>query len=241
MVIVHVRMQRARTPNLTLDDPPVTTTNHHDTGDFVLLDKDLYTGAVSEIKRYVIFRFESPLYFATLDLFKSKVSASLGTLGVGKNLVEVENPKKVVILNAASKCDIDIEHVESSVDNDKDNENELHVPIVTTLSLTNVSSDTTLEDNDFHKQESCDDVISSPCIVVDCTSMSFIDTGGAKLLGVLQAECAKKGARLLLAGCSADVRTRLVRVLQCATLVSTSLYPSVQDALVAIEDDCSIV
>ena len=108
--------------------------------------------------------------------------------------------------------------------------------------LSNIESNTADITSNSHsikaKTRSNTDVTS---IIVDCSAISFVDTGGAKLLGLLHGEYGKVGVRLILAGCGGDAMERLERVAQCKKLVEEGVYPSVQDAVIDVLGKVSVM
>ncbi|KAJ8046200.1 Prestin [Holothuria leucospilota] len=66
-------------------------------------------------------------------------------------------------------------------------------------------------------------------IIINCTSFSFVDYDGAKMLAAVIEECKQKGVTVLLANCTDIVRDAFLRIVQSEELAAV-FYPSLIDA-----------
>lgn len=205
-------------------------------GNFVLLNSSCYS-SVSALSKAIVFQFNGPIYFATNALFKQRLfaatakdSATSLKSSSGNNCEtkliddgavprdnhftesgherETSNGANVDKSNVgAADCGIELSQVETA-----DNEDKVDEPL--------------------NLQKSGDKYNS---IVINCCCVSFMDSSGAKMIAQLREQFDKSGMRLVLACCSEDVLMQLKCVPQCRSLCSDSVFPSVQDALVALQ------
>ncbi|KAK2163614.1 hypothetical protein LSH36_76g00078 [Paralvinella palmiformis] len=180
---------------------PYSTLLGRSTQDNVLLDSKKYskTSQLSDTIR--IFRFEAPLYFATIDLFQEKLfSATVKPSVVRTRIIKgkIDDPKA----NGAEVID------------------EENKPNDSTVIVQRVQPD----------EHSKDDVLNIGTIIVDCTSMTFVDTSGAISLGKLDREYRLAGIRFILANTCETVKNTIKNVKECSTL---TVCPSVYDAVIS--------
>ena len=184
-----------------------------------------------------IFCFNGPVYFATVDIFRSELfkatvspseiksintSASFGNGNEGQELMTVLHTD----LEDPSDCNW-LDH-EASNDDHKLSESEGYDKGNPPTPLTFVGKE---------NQGNATKSKIAHAIIIDCCRIPFIDTVGAKCFSTLRADYDQFGVSLLLAGCTEDVRAQFMRMPQCEGLVASSLYPSVYDAIAACKRD----
>lgn len=233
LVLMHFRMQRPATCELSINED-----------DMIFLDKKSYSKCAVK-DRMAIFRFEAPIYFATLDVFKERLfrtTISLAYLksqsvddgsqmiplptvviddtGVLLQLVKDEgSPSEAVIQNELNHSELNSSAVES-----RDGVGFASLP-----NRDNLIDKDVVPDLQAKRQ-------LPTSIVVDCSAVPFVDTSGAKLLAHLHGEYSNFNIRFLLANCCSDVIKQLKCIDQCKSLVSDSVFPSIQDVIVAVGD-----
>lgn len=235
LILVHFQMQRPQKVKLYVNKE-----------DEICLDQKRYSNC-QPVEDAVIFHFESPLYFATLDVFKeqlfsstvslsflkSKAASVNGRVVVGAEVVVDAGDMPLQVVTTGGNVDEIIQnetnHLErkQSSDNCKDNiidvvSNQVDVKEVVKNEKSNEGNQVKLDKPVPHN------------IIVDCSAIPFLDTSGAKLLAQLHSEYSKFDIRFLLANCCNNVIQQLKAVDLCKTLVMGSVYPSIQDALFAL-------
>ncbi len=169
----------------------------------------------SSLAGTVILHFQSPLYFATLELFKEKIRQLLlqqfdrTHTYVGKQNGSMGN---------YSKNDQHIEMETECLDPGKD---------VTFDHVIPNRSEGIAFDKTEHRSP-----LSS--IIVDASGIGFMDTPGAHCLASMYRECQDRGVTLAVAAANESVRSLLERVPLCQTLLNEATYPSIQDAILAL-------
>ena len=158
VLMVIVRTQRPYSTKLV-----VSTDNR-------ILDYKQYANLTNLTNTIQIFKFEAPLYFATIDLFKNKLCSAMSS---GPNIG----------------------------DDPKDGTCETH--------------------------GTCEQ--ATRAIVIDCSSISFIDTSGAKTLGELSKKYFETGTKFLLANLNETARRTVHHTEQC---VGLCMFPTVYDAII---------
>jgi len=213
------------------------------TDDFLFLDSSRYHH-VSSLKDTAIFRFGSPLYFATLDVFKKQLFASSVSISALRAREKLTNKGKHIVVavkvvdgkppletsDIDGKCkagDVVVE-VESSAEKKKSKDQLAGAPD----GPNNGGSALLLEpvNGKLGNDEACD--IKN--IIVECSTIPFVDTAGCRLLAQMHGEYCKFGVKFILAGCCDDVVNSLKKVDQCQTLCKEALYPSVHSAVLCL-------
>jgi len=205
--------------------------------DFLFLDSGHYSH-VSALKDTAVFRFGSPVYFATLAVFKKKLFASTVSLAELRARQKLANKYKDVF--PAVEVAGEKSHVETDCEGSKvigmQNSDENVKSKEQCDGLNNAESDLMSdavdgkEGNVMKQGEACD--IKN--IIVECSTIPFIDTSGCTMLAQLHAEYNKHGVKFVLAGCCDDVVSTLKRVEPCHTLCKEALYPSLQSAVLCL-------
>lgn len=213
--------------------------------DFLFLDSGHYSH-ISTLKGTAVFRFGSPIYFATLTLFKKKLFASTVSLSELKARQKLANKQKndvsvVEVINGKAPvethCDGNNkatgmqnleENVKSKDQCDDVPEGQNHGESVLIPEPVGGKEDIAVE-----QCEVCD--IKN--IIVDCSVIPFIDTSGCTMLAQLHAEYNKYSIKFVLTCCCEDVVSTLKRVERCQTLCNEALYPSVQSAVLCLHHD----
>jgi len=188
-----------------------------------------------------VFSFRSPLYFATLALFKQQLFTSSISLSELRARQKLANKKQKNVLvsvektngKAAVETNYDgNDHVIGDVNakenmNSKDQSDSMPMGENSGESLNS-------KDGSNMKQDEARDVQN---IIVECSAIPFVDTAGCLLLAQLHAEYGKHGIRFVLAGCCDTVVSSLKRADQCQKLCKEELYPSVQSAVLCLHCD----
>jgi len=214
--------------------------------DFLFLDSSHYSNS-SCLTGTAVFSFRSPLYFATLALFKQQLfasSISLSELKARQKLVKKQQKNLFVSVEKSdgkaaveTGCDgngqvTDVGNAKESM-NSKDQSDSLPVGENNGESAL-VEELVDSKDGSNVKQSEKGDVQN---IIVECSAISFVDTAGCTLLAQLHTEYGTHGIRFVLAGCCDDVVRSLKRVDQCQKLCKDDLYPSVQSAVLCLHCD----
>jgi len=194
----------------------------------------------------VVFHFVSPLYFATLAIFKQQLFASSISLSQLKARQMVANKQQnaVVSLETAGGKAVEIECDGNGkvIDGGSANED---------MKLKNEPGDMPVGENNGESalmppesadgKDDCntkwDETGNVQNIILECNAIPFVDTAGSMLLAQLHGEYGKHGVRFVLAGCSDDMVRSLKRVEQCQSLCNEALYPSVQSAVLCLHRD----
>ena len=71
-------------------------------------------------------------------------------------------------------------------------------------------------------------------LILDCSTVSFVDLLGAKCLATLESDLKKEQVSLIMAACSAHVIEQLERCGFFSTCPRENLYPSVLDAVLSV-------
>ena len=210
---------------------PYTTSLAKHAEDGVYLDVKK-TKASQQNDSVRIFKFDSPLYFATIDLFEEKLYKSTVSLSDLKKQSKLAAKKQDKQGKAGCQCGREI--VNKDADNgslgDKSepfNETEF-CSVNTKLTVANDTSHSC----ECHREASEKLVVK--VIVVDCSCVAFGDTPGARLLAKLHTQYGECGVRFVLASCTERLQSLMVRVPECQALIEgDSLYPSLNDAVIA--------
>ena len=212
--------------------------------DFLFLDSNLYNH-VSTLKGTAVFRFGSPVYFATLALFKKELFANTVSLSELKARKKLANRQKDVFIVVevtdgkapmGTNCDghskmIGVQKSEESIkskdhcDGLPEGQNDGECALV--LEPEPVDD----KEGNFLKQGEVSDIKN---IIVECSAIPFIDTSGCTMLAQLHAEYNKHGIKFVLAGCCDDVVSSLKRAEPCHALYKEALYPSIQSAVLCL-------
>lgn len=204
-------------------------------GNFVLLNSSCYS-SVSALNKVIIFQFNGPVYFATNALFKRRLFAAtvknsattLKSTGVNNCESKLTDDSAVHCKNHRAKS----EHEQETSNCAGVNENGIIAADVGVELSQNEKADTEDKvDEPLNRDENSDKCNS---IVINCCCVSFVDSSGAKMIAQLHEHFKKSEIRLVLACCTEDVLMQLKCVPQCRSLCSDSVFPSVQDALVAL-------
>jgi len=190
-----------------------------------------------------VLRFNFPVYFATLAVFKQQLFASSVSLSELKARQVFANKEKdafgfVESANGKAVTETDCDESGKVIDVGSGKED---------MKLKNESDGLPVEEhsgecalmpdgkdsNNTKHGKTCD--IQN--IVVECNAIPFVDTAGCMMLAQLHAEYGKHGIRFILAGCSDDVVSSLKRVEQCQSLCNDAIYPSVQSAVLCLHCD----
>ena len=216
LVVVHFRMQR-----------PHSTVLVQNQTDGIFLEDDLYRECHSR-NDVALFRFESPLYFATLDVFKEQlfaktVSVSYLKLKAKKNLSNANHEQHNGVSN--NKANKIISNVDSG-----NVVGHLVEEIIVDVKSTEVIIGSHVD------QEASNMSLLTPVkwIILDCSAITFLDTSGAKLLAHLYSEYSNFKITLALAECRHDIVEKLKKVDLCKQIVDQSLYPTIQDAVLSL-------
>jgi len=205
--------------------------------DFLFLDSGHYNN-VSSLTGTVLFRFSSPVYFATLAVFKQKLFASSispSELMMRKTLANKQDVCVFVKIadvkdSVKTNCDGNAKVVDGGTAQENMKSAEL------TVGENNGESAILPEPVD-HKDDSNKKQGNIQNIIVECSAIPFVDTAGCRLLAQLHADYGKHGIRFVLAGCCEDVVRSLMRVKQCQTLCKDGLYPTIHSAVLCLHDD----
>ena len=218
------------------------------TDDFLFLDSSRYHH-VSSLKDTAIFRFGSPLYFATLDVFKKQLfacSISLSVLRAREKLTkklkqnvtvfaEVSVGKAPLETNVQSKSgDVSV-MVESAEESKKSNDDSDGTSDAQNNVGSALMSEQDGDEGGSMKHGGVECEIRN--IIVECSTVPFIDTAGCGVLAKLHGEYGKHGVRLILAGCCDDVVRTLRRAEECRALCNEGLYPNVHSAVLHLHCD----
>lgn len=212
--------------------------------DFLFLDSDHYS-RVSSLKGTAVFRFTSPVYFATLSVFKQQLfanSISLSELKARQILViEQKNVVVSVKIDGEKAVETDCDENGKVIDGESAKEN---------MKLKNESGDLPVGENNGESalmpvpddgtdgsNTKWDETSDIQNIIVDCNAVPFVDTAGSLLLAQLHGEYSKHGVRFVLAGCSDSAVRSLKRVEECQSLCNEALYPSVPSAVLCLHRD----
>jgi len=198
---------------------------------------------VSLLKGTVVFRFNSPVYFATVIHFKKQLFAST------VSLTELNARQRLANKQRNGIPDIEIVDGKASAETSRDG-------IGKAVGLSGAEENVKSKDQseglpDGHNNgESAlikdtkdgivikhDDVCNIKVIIVECSYIPFVDTAGSIMLAHIHNEYNKHGVKLVLAGCCDTVVSTLKRVEQCQTLCRESVYPSVQSAVLSLHCD----
>jgi len=216
--------------------------------DFLFLDSGHYNN-ISSLTGTVLFRFASPVYFATLAVFKQKLFASSVSLSELKiqdqSLIQANKLNEVcVFLGIADQTDLletDCGGSTKATDGGNAKKNMKLKKQVVDLPLreNNCESVTMPEPVNGEdcsktsnmKPDKPDDVRN---IIVECNAIPFVDTAGCMMLAQLHAAYGIRGIRFVLAGCCDDVVSSLKKVEQCETLCKDALYPSIHSAVLCL-------
>jgi len=207
----------------------------------VMLNSKCYTDVLS-LKNVVIFQFNGPLYFATISLFKRKLQAAVDSLNnkeEGITLTESRDEHKVRYQSVESiQQKVEIEEGGLKVDDVrvKDDNEPLQVEIEEgELKVDYVRVKNGNEPLKPSQNLENLDAVPHNCkvVVVNCCCIPFMDTGGATALAQLHQAYSKHRICLVMACCTDDVLAQFKQVAQCRPLLSTSVFPSVPDALMA--------
>lgn len=233
LILMHFRMQRPATCELSINED-----------DMIFLNKKRYSKcAVKE--GMTLFRFEAPIYFATLDVFKERLSKTTISLAYLKSR-SIDNGSQMIPLPTVivDNTDIPLQLVENegspseAVIQNELNHLEMNSSAIESRDGVPFSSPPD-QDNHINKDVTPALQAEKPLptsIVVDCSAVPFVDTSGAKLLAHLHSEYSNFNIRFLLANCCGNVIKQLKRIDQCKNLVSDSVFPSIQDVIVAVND-----
>jgi len=234
-VIYLVLFQHAKSSNLALN-----------ADDFLFLDSSHY-GNVSSLTGTAVFCFRSPLYFATLALFKQQLFASSISLSELRARQKLANKQQKKAFVSAEKADgkaameancnengqvPDAENEKENV-NSKDNSDGMPVGENSGESALVPESVDNKDVINMNEGETHD----VKNIIVECSAIPFVDTAGCLLLAQLHGEYGKHGIRFVLASCCDDVVSSLKRAKQCEKLCKDDLYPSVQSAVLCVHCD----
>ena len=153
-----------------------------------------------EIPHCKIIRFESPLYFANCDYFFDRIW-HVAKIDVLPNQEEGHTSESTAILGDASvatlpEVDIPLEMI-TRLSPDITAEIEFVIPVPRTSDSPNSMESS---DTDSHDTSS---IINY--IILDCSSMSFIDINGVRALQNLASKCRVHEKRLLLASCKGQL------------------------------------
>lgn len=271
LIVVHFRMQQPQSQRLALNDK-----------DFIFLDSGrIQACSPPGGSHAALFRFEAPIYFATIDVFKERLFAStisLSELRSHANLVTLVHKTNACDINSVHDANqLDIEKVddsvlgdmksadESNVDetnivlnekfvkreddcdgdlrqdnlisqaNEHNHDNEMmlnhHVDVTKIADQDKITGD---DVHDVSLTTTETEATTVKYIILDCSAVPFVDTSGAKTLAILHGEYRDHGVTMVLAGCCGNVIQQLKNVRQCDGLVQAVLYPSVQDAVLAL-------
>jgi len=203
--------------------------------DFVFLDSSLYSRISPCLTGTLVLGFRSPLYFATLTAFNQQLFAAVGVspsqLSARRKLVPDDKQRKNAgVVASPENSDGKTAATDCATDCDGDGQ---------TVSWKEQCETVVGDNNVILVPESVDvskDVSGGGVrnIIVECSSVSFVDTAGCLLLARLHADYAQHGLRLVLAGCCESVVTSLRRSAECRALCQDDLYPSVQSAVLCL-------
>ena len=225
------------------------------TDDGLFLDRELYSTKSEELSEkigsecpavirdsVIIFRFESPLYFATLENFKEAFFAKV--------------PSYVYLAKSESKKDEDcptfsclrkkeltqVFHVEGGHEEVK--ESPTSICIVLTPEVENTEDkeaerlSAPVSDEDKSERIHKDDKKTLNRIIIDCSNMAFCDSSGSELLAHLNLKYRVVGVNFCLANCSENIKNQLRKLPTCRDLVQSHLYPTIHDAYLVSSGDC---
>jgi len=192
-----------------------------------------------------VFHFASPVYFATLAIFKQQLfasSISLSELKARQMLANKQQNAIVSVETAGGKAvKTDCDGNGKAIDGGSANENMKLKNESGEMPVGETNGESALmpepadgKDGINTKWDETGDVQN---IIVECNAIPFVDTAGSTLLAQLHGEYGKHGVRFVLAGCSDDVVSSLKRVEQCQSLCNEALYPSVQSAVLCLHRD----
>jgi len=207
-------------------------------GDFLFLDSSHYSN-VSHLSGTAVFSFRSPLYFATLALFKQQLFASSISLSELRARQKLANKKQknvfVAVKKSNEKAAMETNFDGNVIGDGNAKENMSSKDQSDSMPMGENSGESlNRKDGSNMKQDEARDIKN---IIVKCSAIPFVDTAGCLLLAQLHAEYAKHGIRFVLAGCGDNVVSSLKRADQCQKLCKDELYPSVQSAVLCLHCD----
>ena len=148
-----------------------------------------------------IFKFDSPLYFATLDIFRDKLYTKVGKPG---SLFQQKQDQK------ASNCHESKQEEKSPEIINEESE---------MINMACEKSEKTSQQN-------------IQTLIIDCSSVSFVDTGGATMLAQLHKSYGCTGMRVILANVNTRVEETLRKVKSCDSLIN-DIHPTVYDGFIS--------
>ena len=190
--------------------------------DLVLLPANQYT-SLGRYNNAIVFRYHGPIYFATIDSFKHQ-------------LLE----KCSLLTEDAKNNSVNAKIVKPSHDKENGTECKERQPRAAETSLVSGKEDEEcVQDEDIM----LNDIQTRKVLIVDCSSVSFADTSGARLLIELCEQFTRRGGQLVLSNCCREIQHRLAIVEKSRRSGSSTtsaacqlaFYPSVQDAIVSFE------
>ena len=188
MLVVVVRTQR-----------PYTTTLQLSLADNAIVDSRKYSQKASPSDSIRIFKFEAPLYFATIDIFKAKVFAMVGQDVARKDVICTAETRVKSAKTQAKSAETQAKSAETQAKSAE--------------AAANCNEDLHLSENSqMMQQQECDDDkcgSNVEAIILDCSSMVFIDTSGAKSLAELHTKYDAVGVPFVLANVSETARRTL--------------------------------
>jgi len=190
-----------------------------------------------------VFRFGSPIYFATVAVFKKKLFASTISLSVLKARQKLANKSKdvlsaVEVINGKAPAETDCAGNYEATDVKNSEENVKLKDQCDGMPEGQNIGESILIPKPIGGTESSvtelGEVFDIKNIIVECSAVPFIDTSGCTMLAQLHVEYNKYGVKFVLAGCCEDVVSTLKRVEPCQTLCTEALYPSIQSAVLCL-------
>jgi MFS superfamily sulfate permease-like transporter len=205
-------------------------------GNFVMLNSSCYS-VVSSLNKVVVFQFNGPIYFATNALFKKRLIAAVNAatnLKLSGNECE-QKPADDIVMKDASSC---INHQDESGDKhetsncaDVDRNDTDTADVDVDISKADEADNDEKVNEPLNRQSNSD---KCQFVIINCSCVSFVDSAAAKMIAQLHEHYQKSDIRLVLACCTDNVLIQLKKVPQCRSLWNDSIFPSVQDALVAL-------
>lgn len=219
---------------------PYVTTLSNSTERDVLLDSKKYS-FIKDIPGVVVFRFEAPLYFATVEIFKEKLYAASVKPAAIKSLMKAraleaarqKNGKHYDKISEKKIGGDDINTINETVKNEPGplsaNGEEANDASVEMSFINGQTPAPQIAEVEVVLIDKTDP--SLKLLIIDCSSIPFIDTAGGRTLASVCSEFKSIEVTLVLAHCTETVREMLHRLPECKAIVDESLYVSVLDAL----------
>ncbi|XP_076448309.1 prestin-like [Babylonia areolata] len=194
--------------------------------------------AAKELEHIKIFRFDSALYFANSDFFKASVYKLIADPRVLKKMKR--KAEKELLKVQVSKPSEEKPDKETVVQDDTHIPAEGSMPSGSTSqspSSTDTASDTVDSRRPLGISSKAEDFILPTVtdvyfIIIDCTSMSFVDSVGVKALQQVITEMRSYSIHVLLAHCKAAIREMFERTGFYGTSGKECQFMTVHDAVV---------